>query len=106
MNIRNALVAAAFAAFLVLSTVATVQHGYLGIFEVALRDTATAQVFADLCFALFLTSRWLYGDAKKRGHDPWPWLIATPFAGSIAPVTYFLWREWVAEAPAQEAVGV
>ncbi len=96
MNLRNVLVTAAFAAFLVLSTVATVQHGYIAIFEVGLRDTAAAQVFCDLCFALFLTSRWLYGDAKKRGVNPWPWLVATPFLGSIAPVTYFLWREWSA----------
>lgn len=100
MSPRNIVLALVITAFLALSTVATVQHGYLGIFAVAWRDTAGAQVFADLCVALFIATSWLKRDAESRGLDPWPWLLATPLLGSISPLFYLVYRQVAARSAA------
>ncbi|MEZ4316027.1 MAG: DUF2834 domain-containing protein [Myxococcota bacterium] len=93
MNARILVLTAITVPFLVLSAIATVQHGFIGIFAVATRDTASAQVFADLCVALFLVTGWLRNDARERGLAWVPWLVATPLLGSIAPLGYLYWRE-------------
>ncbi|MCB9675982.1 MAG: DUF2834 domain-containing protein [Alphaproteobacteria bacterium] len=93
MNARILVLTAVSLPFLALTTVAVVQHGLIGIFAVALRDTASAQVFADLCVSLFLVTGWLRNDARRRGLAWVPWFVATPFLGSIAPLGYLFWRE-------------
>lgn len=101
MSPRTALFTLVLVAFLVLTGIATAQHGLIGIFAVAWRDTAGAQVFADLCIALFIATSWLKGDAQRRGLNPWPWLIATPFLGSISPLFYLVYRRVAGASPAR-----
>ena len=50
------------------------------------------QVLLDLVLALSLFSIWLWRDARERGVNPLPWLIATCLVGSIAPLAYLLIR--------------
>ena len=52
----------------------------------------TIQVAIDLVLALTMVSIWMWNDAKQRGKNPLPWLLATTFSGSIAPLVYFLTR--------------
>lgn len=87
-------------AFGALSTVATLQHGYLGIFEVALHSSASAQVFADLVLALTVACGWMIADARSRGIRPWPFVLLVPFLGSLGLLAYLWVREWPFGAPA------
>jgi len=50
------------------------------------------QVSLDLCIALALVCVWMWRDARARGASPLPWIVATLFTGSIAPLTYLLVR--------------
>ncbi len=73
-------------AVLTIFTIATV--GYVEIFNYQRHSPAGWQVFADLCVALILVLSWLVPDAQKAGRNPWGWVVATLFTGSIAPLTY------------------
>lgn len=66
------------------------QHGYWGIFEHQLGNTAGLQVLVDLALALTLVLRWLWADAKATGRNPVPWLLLTLAAGSFGPLLYLL----------------
>jgi len=52
-----------------------------------------AQILADLAIALGLVCTWLIRDAHQRGKRAWPWVLATPVVGSLAPLLYLLLRE-------------
>jgi hypothetical protein len=53
------------------------------------------QVFVDLCIALTVAWAWLLPEAKARGIRAWPYLVATPFVGSIAVLVFLVHRELV-----------
>ncbi len=55
------------------------------------------QVTIDLVLALSLSSIWIWNDARRRGKNPVPWIVATLFTGSIAPLTYLLLRSTSSE---------
>ena len=55
------------------------------------------QVALDLALALSLVCVWMWNDARSLGANPLPWVLATCFVGSIAPLAYLLLRP---EAPA------
>ena len=90
----------AAALFFPLSLWATYKVGYFGIFAVAVAGPGEAQVFADLTVALTLVLPFLASDARRHGINPWPWFVGTLLLGSIAPLTYFLWRDAAAAAAA------
>ena len=50
------------------------------------------QVAIDLVLALSLVCVWMWNDARQRGANPLPWVVATAFTGSIAPLAYLLLR--------------
>ena len=50
------------------------------------------QVTLDLVLALSMVCLWMWSDARKRGKNALPWIVATAFIGSIAPLTYLLLR--------------
>jgi hypothetical protein len=52
----------------------------------------TMQVSGDLVLALSLVCAWIWQDARSRGANPIPWLVATACTGSIAPLVYLLLR--------------
>ena len=83
-------VLASFGAF---SAYAVWQHGFVGLFEAALANTATVLVFVDLVIALSLALIWMIGDARTRGVASLPYVIATLLLGSVGPLLYLIRRE-------------
>ena len=94
MNFRLAALGIIFVAFSILTGVAAFQHGYIGIFEAGFRDSASMQVFFDLVISVSLFGVWMLFDAQKRGATVWPFIIAIPAVGSLAPLVYLIMREW------------
>ena len=90
MAIRLVTLPTVFIAFSILTGVAAFQHGYIGIFEAGFRDAASMQVFFDLVISVSLFRIWMLVDARKRGVTVWPYLIAIPAVGSIAPLAYLI----------------
>ena len=78
--------------FLLLTIYAVSQVGYWGIFEYHLHSPAGWQVITDLVVALILLLTFLVPDAKSRGMNPWPWVIATFLLGSLSPLAYLIVR--------------
>ena len=87
---NKTLLALVTAAFSLLTIAAIREHGLIGIFAAALRDLASLQIFVDLVIALMLVLVWIWQDAKRTSRNPWPWIVATLFTGSFAPLAYLL----------------
>ena len=85
--------------FSALTALALWQHGYWGIFEPLLRSTAGLQVLVDLVIALTLFMAWMWGDARRLGRNPWPWIALTLLTGSFGPLLYLLGRPAAPPAP-------
>lgn len=69
------------------------EYGYFGIWKAGFINPATGQILFDLVIACLLISGWMLGDAKSRGENAWPWVIATLLAGTLAPLVYLIRRE-------------
>ncbi|MCB9765647.1 MAG: DUF2834 domain-containing protein [Alphaproteobacteria bacterium] len=80
--------------FTVYSSYVTFQEGYWGFLHLALRERWAMQVLLDLCIALTLLWGPMKRDAQKHGINFWPYLLATPLLGSIAPLAYMVHRRW------------
>ena len=93
MNGRTLFWSAVLVVFGAFSTWATLQVGYLGIFEGGLHNPGSQQVSFDLCVALLMLSAFLVRDARERGLNIWPWMLVMPFVGSFAPLGYLIYRE-------------
>ncbi len=78
--------------FLILTAYAVSQVGYWGIVDYHRHSPAGWQVFADLVVALILLLTWLIPEAKSKGINPWPWVVATLFLGSIGPLGYLIYK--------------
>lgn len=87
------LFALVVAVYVVVSVVATVEQGYVAIFTETMASWASAQVFLDLCVALFLVGGRMRDDARERGVTVWPFLLAIPFVGSAAPLAWIALSE-------------
>jgi RsiW-degrading membrane proteinase PrsW (M82 family) len=74
--------------FGLLTVYAVAQVGFVGILDHHGHSPAGWQVFADLVVALLLVLVWLVDDARRLGHNPWPWVVGTLLTGSIAPLLY------------------
>jgi hypothetical protein len=77
-------------AFLVLTTIAVLQHGFLGIFTQQFQSFGGVQVLVDLVIALSIFLVWMWNDAKIAGRNPLPWLLLTLATGSIGALIYLL----------------
>ncbi|TNE87971.1 MAG: DUF2834 domain-containing protein [Deltaproteobacteria bacterium] len=93
---RTTLSAVLLAALTAMSTVAMVQHGYLAIFEAAFTSSSAMQLGLDLVCALSLVGLWMVEDAREKGLSVWPWLVAIPFLGSLAPLAYVVYAHFAA----------
>jgi len=91
--------------FLVFSVWVTVEKGYVDFFRLPWSHPIWSQEFLDLCIALCFVSGWLKRDARLRGASPWPYLVATPLLGSIAPLAYLVLRPARPDAPAAPTGG-
>ena len=81
------------AVFVVFSAWVVATGGSLGeVVAIVTANPWTVQISVDLVLALSLVSIWLWRDARRRGRNPLPWLVATLLTGSIAPLTYLLLR--------------
>lgn len=69
------------------------QEGYFGFLTMAIAGLWNMQVFLDLVIALLMVCTWMLLDARNRGTNAWPYVIATVFIGSIAPLWYLIRRE-------------
>lgn len=65
-----------------------------------LHDPWAIQIAFDFCIAVGFAGYWLYKDAKTQGLNPWPWLIALPFTGSLSLLLYAVRRVWSESTPA------
>lgn len=77
--------------------------GYIGIWQAGFASLGSLQVLLDLVICASLICAWIFNDARQRGANPWPWMIATLFAGSLAPLLYLIVRERVPQGQAQLA---
>lgn len=98
MSIRLLILFAVLAAFAVLSAVALMEVGYIGILESHTVNWGTRQVFVDLVIVAILACVWMVDDARKRGANPWPFVLITLIAGSFGPLLYLIARELRAPA--------
>lgn len=92
MNTKQLGLAAVLTGFSTFTVYAVYQHGYIGIFEQGLANSATIQVFLDLAIALSLVLLWLWQDAREQGISPLPYIILTLTLGSIGPLLYLVRR--------------
>jgi hypothetical protein len=76
--------------FSILSFFPIAEFGVLGIFNQALQNSATIQIFIDLVISLLLFSLWLKQDAKANNRNFIFWFIFTFALGSFGPLFYLL----------------
>ncbi|MFT4518090.1 MAG: hypothetical protein ACI9JM_000467 [Halioglobus sp.] len=88
MNTKRLRAIIIFVPFMALTVYSIAEVGYIGLFEYQLQSSAGWQVFADLAIVLVLVLSWLVPVARREGRNPWPWVVATSFLGSIAPLAY------------------
>ncbi len=93
MNAKLLLLWFVFIDFVAYTGYVVWQEGYLGFLPMAMGGLWNLQVFLDLVIALLLVCSWMLVDGKARSVNAWPYVIATFFIGSIAPLWYLIRRE-------------
>lgn len=93
MSGRLLLLLVVVALFSVLSALAIIDVGYLGIIEPHFQSWGGGQVLADLVILAVLACIWMFADARTSGINAWPFVIITLFAGSFGPLLYLATRE-------------
>lgn len=86
--------------FGVLTVLALMEAGYLGILAPHFRSFAGAQVFADLVIMCLLGCIWMVYDSRQSGIAAWPFIAITLVAGSFGPLLYLAIRALRAPAAA------
>lgn len=93
MSGRVIALIAVIAAFGVLSALALVDVGYVGVLRPHFQSWGGAQVFVDLVILAVLACAWMVRDARERGLPAWPFVLITLAAGSFGLLFYLLARE-------------
>lgn len=93
MSARLLLLIVVIGLFGVLSALALMDVGYLGIIEPHFQTWGGGQVFADLAILAVLGCVWMVADGRARGINAWPFVIATVFTGSFGILFYLVLRE-------------
>ena len=78
--------------FSALMAYAVAEHGFVGVFALALANSATIALAADLAIALTLVAAWMWADARRRGVTPLPYVLLTMTLGSVGPLLYLVRR--------------
>jgi ABC-type Fe3+-siderophore transport system permease subunit len=84
--------------FGVLTALALMDVGFLGIIAPHFRSWGGGQVLADLVILAVLACMWMVADGRARGINPWPFVIATLLVGSFGVLSYLVVREVRANA--------
>jgi hypothetical protein len=79
--------------FGILTALALMDVGYLGVLRPHFQSWGGAQVFADLAIVCVLSCLWMGADARQTGMNPWPFIVVTIFMGSFGPLLYLAARE-------------
>lgn len=82
-----------FIGFLIFSGYVIWHEGYFSFLTAGTAGLWNMQILLDLVIACLLICSWMLWDAKQRGVNAWPYVIATLFTGSIAPLWYLIRRE-------------
>lgn len=96
-TLRKTLLWIVLVSFSVFSTWVMWDIGYLGIWQAGIVSNGSLQILLDLGIACLIICSWIIGDARARGVNPVPWVIATFSIGTIAPLAYLLVREYQLE---------
>lgn len=96
MSMKKLLPLAVFVPFTLFSTVVIARHGYFGFITLALHEPWAMQMLLDLAISVFMVGTWVRRDARSRGINPVPYLVALPFLGSIAALAYLVHRGYTA----------
>lgn len=99
MSAKKILLWGMFVGFSLYSTWVLWEVGYFGIWQAGLVSAGSLQILLDLVVCCVLIASWMIKDARSRGLNPYPWVIATLFMGSISPLAYLLAREYSARKP-------
>ena len=90
---QRVVLVAVSVAFTILTSVALMRHGFMGISAPHFQSYGAGQVFADLVIALALNLVWIAHDARARGRRLWPWVCITLATGSFGPLLYLILRD-------------
>ena len=88
--------------FALFSVWVSLTFGYTTIFTYQAASPVGMQVFTDLALALTMVLVFMRQHAQSRGLLWWPWVLATPALGSLAPLAYFVYAGIVSKASPQE----
>lgn len=75
-----------------LSVVALALDGIGGVVNAITFNWSSLQIYADLVIAIVVISVWIHNDARARGRNPWPWIVASLIVGMFGPLVYLLAR--------------
>jgi hypothetical protein len=92
MNSKQLAAEVVLIIFSVFSLYVIYHYGYIGLFEQALANAATVQVFLDLSISLGLVMLWMWQDAQQQDISPLPYILLTLTLGSIGPLLYLVRR--------------
>ena len=93
MSGRLIVLAAVIAGFGLLTTLATLEVGYLGILSPLFQTLGGAQVLTDFVILAALACLWMARDARTSGVPAWPFILITLALGSFGPLFYLVARE-------------
>lgn len=83
----------------------TLEKGYFGFIDLALREPWGAQLFIDLAISLFFFATWMRRDAREHGIPAWPYLIGLPLLGSITALVYLIHRALASQGQPARSMG-
>ena len=98
-NLRKPFLWLALTSFSAFSAWVMWEIGYLGVWQAGFVSSGSLQILLDLVIGCFLICSWMIGDAKARGLNPIPWVIAVGLTGTIAALAYLLVREYQLDQP-------
>jgi len=80
--------------FSVITTLALMDVGYIGVLKPHFQTWGGGQVFMDLVILALLSCIWMVYDSKKQGLPVWPFLLITLVVGAFGPLLYLVVREF------------
>jgi hypothetical protein len=101
MSSRSIALLLVIGAFTVVTTIALMDVGYVGVLDPFFRSWGGAQVLVDFVILAVLACLWMTNDARDRGMPAWPFVLITVAAGSFGPLLYLLMRELRSQQSAQ-----
>ena len=90
MSIRRILLGVAFVAFVFEATAITYMTGIGGAIDAVFASPVTTFMMVELTLCLVMLCVWMWRDAKQRGINAVPYLVATALLGGAGPLLYFV----------------